>query len=121
MFYFGIILACYIYREAFILKKVNIALAQLICEDGKVENNLACLDHVVNIYGHSHDFIIFPETFIRGFLSPEVARTLAEPLNGPIIKHLEHRIGQLDGTTFCGESVVVVDPYGRIIAEAGRE
>ncbi|WP_240689041.1 carbon-nitrogen hydrolase family protein [Ammoniphilus sp. YIM 78166] len=221
---------------------VRIALAQLICEDGKVEHNLACLDQVVNNYGHSHDFIIFPETFITGFLSPEVARTLAEPLNGPIIKHLErqakeantsivvgfyekegentynttvlvgptglllsyrkthlwvgesevvhagncfrscswedtkigllicydiefpetaravasmgtellfvtdgnwdgpvhrvaiqaraqenqmfvalvNRIGQLDGTTFCGESVVV-DPYGRIIAEAGRE
>ncbi len=35
---------------------------------------------------------------------------------------LTNRLGQLEDEdiTFCGESVIV-DPYGRIIAEAGRE
>lgn len=77
------------------MKKVEMALAQLICEDGKVENNLARLDQVVQKHGPSHDLILFPETFImgfpapKGFPSPEVIRSLAEPLDGPIVKHLE--------------------------------
>lgn len=33
---------------------------------------------------------------------------------------MANRVGQLEETAFCGESVVV-DPYGRVIAEAGRE
>lgn len=83
------------------MKKINIALAQLICEDGKPENNLARLDQVVEQYGHSHDLIMFPETFIMGFPSLEVCRTLAEPLDGPIVKHLERKARE------AGTSIVV--------------
>ncbi|PAK42045.1 nitrilase-related carbon-nitrogen hydrolase [Peribacillus simplex] len=33
---------------------------------------------------------------------------------------MANRVGQLEETAFFGESVIV-DPYGRVIAEAGRE
>lgn len=108
------------------MKKVNIALAQLICEEGGIENNLARLDNVVRKYGHSHDLILFPETFIMGFPSPEVCRTLAEPLTGPIIKNLE-RLAREANTSIVvglyekeGENVynttVLVSPKGLLLS-----
>ncbi|MFJ7308840.1 carbon-nitrogen hydrolase family protein [Peribacillus frigoritolerans] len=108
------------------MKKLNIALAQLICEDGKVENNLARLDHVVDKYGHSHDLLMFPEAFITGFLSPEVARTLAEPLNGPIVKHLERKAREANTSIVVGlyenegeniyNTTVLVGPTGLLLS-----
>lgn len=108
------------------MKKVNIALAQLICEDGKVENNLARLDHVINKYGHSHDLIMFPETYIMGFPSPEVCRTLAEPLNGPLVKHLERKAREANTSIVVGlyekegeniyNTTVLVGPTGLLLS-----
>jgi len=107
-------------------------LAQLICEDGKVENNLARLDHVVTKYGHSHDLILFPETFIMGFPSPvgfpspEVCRSLAEPLDGPIVKHLERQARKFNTSIVVGlyekegeniyNTTVLVGPTGLLLS-----
>lgn len=108
------------------MKKVNIALAQLICEDGKVENNLTRLDQVVTKFGNSHDLILFPETFIMGFPSPEVCRTLAEPLNGPIVKHLERQARESNTSIVVGlyekegeniyNTTVLVGPTGLLLS-----
>lgn len=114
------------------MKKVNIALAQLICEDGRPENNLARLDHVVDNYGHSHDLILFPETYImgfpapEGFPSPELLQTLAEPLNGPIVKHLESKAREANTFIVVGlyekereniyNTTVLVGPTGLLLS-----
>lgn len=114
------------------LKKVNIALAQLICEDGKVENNLARVEQVVQDYGHSHDLILFPETYImgfpdpEGFPSPEVCRSLAEPLDGPIVKRLERHAKEANTTIAVGlyekegeniyNTTVLVGPTGLLLS-----
>ncbi|WHY82088.1 carbon-nitrogen hydrolase family protein [Siminovitchia fortis] len=108
------------------MKKIDIALAQLICEDGKAENNLARLDHVVDEYGQSHDLILFPETFIAGFPPPEVCRTLAEPLDGPIVKHLERKAREADTSIVVGlyekegeniyNTTVLVGPAGLLLS-----
>ncbi|MFC7395435.1 carbon-nitrogen hydrolase family protein [Scopulibacillus cellulosilyticus] len=108
------------------MKKVNIALAQLICEDGKVENNLNRLDNVVDKYGHSHDLILFPEAFIAGFPSSEACRTLAEPLNGPIVKHLERKAREANTSIVVGlyekdgeniyNTTVLVGPAGLLLS-----
>ncbi|MEK4029175.1 carbon-nitrogen hydrolase family protein [Pseudobacillus sp. FSL P4-0506] len=108
------------------MNQVTIALAQLICEDGKVENNLTRLDEVVNKYGHSHDLILFPETFIMGFPSPEVARTLAEPLDGPLVKHLERKAREANTSIVVGlyekegeniyNTTILVGPTGLLLS-----
>jgi (R)-amidase len=108
------------------MKRVNIALAQLSCEKGRVKNNLTRLDNVVDEYGHSHDLIVFPETFITGFLSPEVCRTLAEPLNGPIVKHLERQAKKSNTSIVVGlyekegenlyNTTVLVGPAGLLLS-----
>lgn len=108
------------------MKNVNIALAQLICEDGHVENNLARLDQVVDKYGHSHDLILFPETFIAGFPPPEVCRELAEPLDGPIVNHLEHKAREANTSIVVGlyekegeniyNTTVLVGPTGLLLS-----
>ncbi|HZG16288.1 MAG TPA: carbon-nitrogen hydrolase family protein [Candidatus Bathyarchaeia archaeon] len=108
------------------MNKVNIALAQLICEDGGVENNLSRLDDVVHKYGNSHDLILFPETFIMGFPSLEVCRTLAEPLHGPIVKHLERQARESNTSIVVGfyekegeniyNTTVLVGPTGLLLS-----
>jgi (R)-amidase len=67
------------------MRKVNIALAQLVCEDGMIERNLWRLDDVVKRYGSSHDIIVFPETYIIGFPPRDVIRALAQPLDGSVV------------------------------------
>ncbi|SIR00165.1 carbon-nitrogen hydrolase family protein [Peribacillus simplex] len=108
------------------MEKVNIALAQLSCEEGRIEKNLSRLDDVVDKYGHSHDLIVFPETFITGFLSPEVCRTLAEPLNGPIVKHIERQAKKSNASIVVGlyekegenlyNTTVLVGPTGLLLS-----
>ncbi|MED1470535.1 carbon-nitrogen hydrolase family protein [Bacillus salipaludis] len=108
------------------MKELNIALAQLICEDGRTENNLIRLDNVVDQYGHDHDLILFPETYIMGFPSPEDCRALAEPLNGPIVKHLERKARESNTSIVVGlyekegeniyNTTVLVAPTGLLLS-----
>jgi (R)-amidase len=109
------------------MSSINIALAQLACEDGDIQTNLARLDEVVNEYGDAHDLIIFPESFIVGFNTRETAQRLAEPLNGRIVKHLEAKareanttiavgLYELDGENVYNTTVLVSASYGLVLA-----
>jgi len=101
---------------------VNIALAQLVCKDGQVDKNLQVMDSVIKKYGASHDIIVFPETFTIGFPSRDIARKLAEPLNGPIIKHIERQAREANTSIVAGlyerdedsvyNTTVLVSPEG---------
>ncbi len=84
------------------MSKINIALAQLACEDGQVEKNLQVMDKVIKEYGNTHEIILFPETYTIGFPSREVARKLAEPLNGPIMKHIERQAREANTSIVVG-------------------
>ncbi len=108
------------------MAEINVALAQLTCEDGLVEKNLQCLDETVKHYGDSHDLILFPEAYIMGFPPREIIQAIAQPLNGSIVKHLEHQAREAN-TAICvglyerdGEKIynttVLVDKSGLLLS-----
>jgi (R)-amidase len=78
------------------LKTVQIALAQLVCEDGSIERNLARMDQIIEEYGSNHDLIVFPETYIMGFPNREICRSLSQTLEGSIVNHLEQKAREAD-------------------------
>lgn len=108
------------------MKTVQIALAQLVCEDGSIEKNLARMDEIIDEYGSHHDVIVFPETYIMGFPERERGRSLAQTLDGPIVKHLERKARETDTLIVSGlyerdgENVyntsVLVGPAGLLLS-----
>ncbi|WEG11123.1 carbon-nitrogen hydrolase family protein [Pullulanibacillus sp. KACC 23026] len=108
------------------MSELKIALAQLESYDAKVEKNMARVEEVVKKYGASHDVIMFPETYLVGFPNREIARSLAEPLDGPIIRHIEEQAKDANTTIVVGfnekdganvyNTTVVIDPSGLVLA-----
>lgn len=84
------------------MKNIQIALAQLACEDGNIEKNLARMDQIIDEYGSGHDLIVFPETYIMGFPDRGVCRSLAQTLEGSIVKHLEQKAREADTIIAAG-------------------
>lgn len=70
------------------MSRVTIAVAQLALEDGHVAANLERIEDVARRYGPGHDVVLYPEATVTGFPPPEVAASLAEPLDGPTVQRL---------------------------------
>jgi (R)-amidase len=108
------------------LKTIQIALAQLVCEDGSIERNLARMDQILDEYGSNHDLIVFPETYIMGFPDRDICRSLAQPLKGSIVNHLVQKAREADVMIVSGfyerdgENVyntsVLVGPTGLLLS-----
>lgn len=108
------------------MEKVKMALAQLVCEDGQIESNLKRVDQILDEFGHSHDLILFPETYTMGFPAREICRSLAQPLNGPVVKYLEQKAREVNTTIVTGlyerdgeqvyNTSILVDPDGLILS-----
>ncbi|MFB5192447.1 carbon-nitrogen hydrolase family protein [Alicyclobacillus fastidiosus] len=108
------------------MSNIRVALAQLAGQDGLVERNLARVDDVVDRYGPTHDVVVFPETYVMGFPQRDVTRSLAEPLDGPIVQHLERRAKEVNTTIVVGlneragdhvyNTTVVVAPSGLLLS-----
>lgn len=76
---------------------MRIELAQLPCEDGNLKANLATALQAIANSGAASDLIVFPETFLSGFPTPENVASLAQPLQGAAVSMLqaaarEHKI-----------------------------
>ncbi|MED1471333.1 carbon-nitrogen hydrolase family protein [Bacillus salipaludis] len=108
------------------METLRIALAQLTCEDGRMEKNLARMDQVIAEYGSYHDLIVFPETYTMGFPEREVCRSLAQPLDGPVVHHLEQKAREADILIVAGlyeregenvyNTTVLVGPTGLLLS-----
>ncbi|MCM3571187.1 carbon-nitrogen hydrolase family protein [Neobacillus mesonae] len=108
------------------MSNIHIALAQLVCDDGDIESNLARMDRVINQYGFNHDLIIFPETYTMGFPERNVCRSLAQTLDGPVMKHLEQKAREANTTIAAGlyekdgenvyNTTVLVGPNGLLLS-----
>ncbi|OLS33428.1 carbon-nitrogen hydrolase family protein [Bacillus sp. MRMR6] len=106
--------------------KLKVALAQLVCEDGQLEGNLRRMDQVIDEFGSSHDLILFPETYTMGFPAREVCRSLAQSLDGPVVKHLEQKAREVNTTFVTGlyerdgehvyNTTVLVGPSGLMLS-----
>ncbi|BEV73533.1 carbon-nitrogen hydrolase family protein [Paludibacterium sp. THUN1379] len=68
---------------------MHIELAQLPCEDGNLKANLANALQAVARTGNATDLIVFPETFLSGFPTPENVASLAQPLDGAVVGLLQ--------------------------------
>ncbi|MBV8646607.1 carbon-nitrogen hydrolase family protein [Paludibacterium sp.] len=67
---------------------MRIELAQLPCEDGHPEANLAVALAAIDRARPDSDLIVFPETFLSGFPTPQNVASIAEPLDGAAVSRL---------------------------------
>ena len=67
---------------------MRIELAQLPCRDGDVEHNLAQALAAIERATPESDLIVFPETFLSGFPTPDNVSQLSQPLDGPALSAL---------------------------------
>lgn len=77
---------------------MRLALAQVSCKWGDVEGNLRRHERLVARADRAGaDVVLFPETSVHGLWKDHLVRLAAEPLDGPIVRHLrglarQHRI-----------------------------
>ncbi|TDR81490.1 carbon-nitrogen hydrolase family protein [Paludibacterium purpuratum] len=76
---------------------MRIELAQLPCEDGNLQANLKTALAAIARTRSDSDLIVFPETFLSGFPTPENVASLAQPLDGHAVSLLlgaarEHKL-----------------------------
>jgi len=64
---------------------MRIELAQLPCVDGHTEENLAQALAAIGRCTPETDLIVFPETFLSGFPTPDNVRALSQALDGPLL------------------------------------
>lgn len=62
---------------------MQVELAQLTGRDGDTAHNLAQALHAIAACRAGTRLLVFPETYLTGFPTPENVAALAEPLNGP--------------------------------------
>jgi len=72
------------------LKKVNVALAQISCKVGDKKHNINVMKkNVKQAKEKGANLVIFPELSLTGYLNRDLAYELAEPILGPSIHSLE--------------------------------
>ncbi|SFJ53158.1 (R)-amidase [Halobacillus dabanensis] len=108
------------------MEKVRIALAQLACEDGQLDDNLTRMDRIIDEHGSSHDVVVFPETYTMGFPSRDICHSLAQSLEGSVVKHLEQKAQEANTTIVTGlyeredenvyNTTILVGPSGLILS-----
>ncbi|UCF58749.1 MAG: carbon-nitrogen hydrolase family protein [Candidatus Bathyarchaeota archaeon] len=75
------------------LKKVNVALAQMSCKIGDKKHNMNKMKQKVEeAKNRDANIIIFPELSLTGYSTRDLAYELAEPIPGPSVKLLEEII-----------------------------
>jgi len=68
---------------------MRIEMAQLPCEDGNPQENLSRALDAIRRSSSATDLIVFPETFITGFPTPDNVASLSQPLNGTAVSALQ--------------------------------
>jgi predicted amidohydrolase len=72
------------------LKKINVALAQMSCKIGDKKHNINKMKQKVEeARNRDSNIIIFPELSLTGYSTRDLAYELAEPIPGPSVKLLE--------------------------------
>ena len=72
------------------LKKINVALAQMSCKIGDKKHNMNKMKQKVEeAKKRDANIIIFPELSLTGYSTRDLAYELAEPIPGPSVKLLE--------------------------------
>ena len=72
------------------LKKINVALAQMSCKIGDKKHNINKMKQKVEeAKKRDANIIIFPELSLTGYSTRDLAYELAEPIPGPSVKLLE--------------------------------
>lgn len=75
---------------------MQVELAQLIGRDGDTAYNLAqALAAIANCKAGTR-LLVFPETYLTGFPTPENIAALAEPLDGPSLQAIRQAAGERD-------------------------
>jgi (R)-amidase len=71
---------------------MRIELAQLSCQDGCLEENLAQALDAIERTTPDTDLLVFPETYLSGFPTPENVARVSQPLNGAAMNTLTSAI-----------------------------
>jgi (R)-amidase len=105
---------------------MRIELAQLPCEDGNPQHNLACALEAIGRTASATDLIVFPETFITGFPTAANVAALSQPLDGAVVSVLagaarENKLSVAIGMAEAHEgryynTTVLITPEGLALA-----
>jgi (R)-amidase len=108
------------------MSRATIAIAQLPLEDGRVDANFGRIEAVAKRYGPNHDVVLYPEATVTGFPPPDVAASLAEPLDGPVVQRLTTLAAEVGSVLVAGmleregervyNTSVMVGPEGLLLS-----
>ncbi|AUA56161.1 (R)-stereoselective amidase [Achromobacter spanius] len=101
----------------------RIRLIQPTLVDGDVAGNLAKLLRAIDAASGQTDLIVFPETSVSGFPTPDNVAELAEPMDGPSVTSLRQAARQARVSVAFGFAEVDGGRYfntGVLIDEAGQ-
>ena len=86
------------------MKPLTLAAAQIVCQDGKVLENLSRSSQMAeNAKNQGAQLVLFPEFLPQGYLLTSALWDSAEPFDGPTVQWLRetsHRLGIYIGTSF---------------------
>jgi N-carbamoylputrescine amidase len=108
------------------MKQLTLAAAQITCQDGKVQDNLA---RATQMTEHAHcqgaQLVLFPEFMPQGYLLTSVLWDSVEPFDGPTTHWLSEtarRLGIYLGTSFLEardghflNTFALAEPSGKIV------
>lgn len=104
---------------------MRIELAQLPCEDGNPKENLTRALEAIRRTTSATDLIVFPETFITGFPTPQNVAQISQPLDGAMLSMLhsaaqENKLSLAIGTAEAFEgsyynTTVLITPDGPVL------
>ncbi|GLQ96294.1 carbon-nitrogen hydrolase family protein [Dyella mobilis] len=106
------------------MNPLRLRLTQPTLRDGGIEENLAKVLHIIATSADVADLVVFPETCISGFPTPENVGRLAESLDGASISAVRHAARQAGVSVIIGfaeadqgryfNAALLVDETGRI-------
>ena len=108
------------------MKTLSLAAAQITCQDGKVQENLARATTMAEqAQAQGAQLVLFPEFMPQGYLLTSALWDSAEPFNGPTTRWLSEtarRLGIYLGTSFLEarnghflNTFALAEPSGKII------
>ncbi|CAD5109146.1 carbon-nitrogen hydrolase family protein [Zestomonas carbonaria] len=81
---------------------MKIELVQLTGRDGDTSHNLARVLDAIGACAADTDLVVFPETYLMGFPTPENIARLAEPLDGPSMRAVQRAAEEKDVAVVVG-------------------
>jgi N-carbamoylputrescine amidase len=113
------------------MKKLTLAAAQITCQDGRVQENLARATQMAEqAQTQDAQLVLFPEFMSQGYLLTSALWDSAEPFDGPTIRWLSEtsrRLGIYLGTSFLEvrnghflNTFALADPSGKILGSVRK-